>query len=69
MAEHENSIGASDDWHTPPDTLQPIVKWLPRQWFDLDPCAPVDRTHYFVPADKIYTKHDNGLILPWHGCS
>jgi hypothetical protein len=62
MAEHENSIGASDDWHTPPEIFAPLGLR-----FDLDPCAPVNRTHYFVPADKIYTKNDDGLAQPWHG--
>jgi hypothetical protein len=62
VAEHENSIGASDDWHTPPE---PFAAFGLR--FDLDPCAPVDRTHYFVPTDKIYTKADDGLVQPWHG--
>jgi DNA N-6-adenine-methyltransferase (Dam) len=62
MAEHENSIGASDDWHSPPEIFRPLGLR-----FDLDPCAPIDRTHYFVPADNIYTKNDDGLIQPWHG--
>jgi DNA N-6-adenine-methyltransferase Dam len=62
MAEHENSIGASDDWHTPPE---PFEKLGVR--FFLDPCAPLDRTHYFVPADRIYTKEDDGLLQPWFG--
>ena len=62
MAEHEPSIGMSDDWHTPPEIFAALG--LP---FDLDPCAPLDRTHYFVPADKIYTKSDDGLRQPWFG--
>jgi hypothetical protein len=62
MAEHEPSIGQSDDWHTPPEIFQPL-----RVRFDLDPCAPLDRTHYFVPADRFYTMHDDGLHMPWSG--
>ena len=62
MAEHENPIGASDDWHTPPEIFTAI-----RLRFDLDPCAPIDQTYYFVPADKIYTKADDGLTQPWDG--
>jgi hypothetical protein len=62
MAEHEPCIGASDDWHTPPE----IFAALGLQ-FGLDPCAPVDRTHYFVPAIKFFTKEDDGLAQPWHG--
>jgi DNA N-6-adenine-methyltransferase Dam len=62
MAEHENSIGASDDWHTPPEIFAALGLR-----FDLDPCAPGDRTYYYVPADKIYTKEDDGLRQPWLG--
>ena len=61
MAEHEFSIGKSDDWHTP----RSIFTALGLQ-FDLDPCAPVDRTaNYYVPADRFYTQVDNGLVQPW----
>ena len=62
MAEHVPSIGLSDDWHTPPEIFAAL-----RLRFDLDPCAPIDRTYYFVPADKIYTKVDDGLLQLWCG--
>jgi hypothetical protein len=62
MAEHEPSIGQSDDWHTPPEIFKPLGLR-----FDLDPCAPLNQSYYFVPADKIYTKLDDGLSQPWHG--
>jgi hypothetical protein len=52
----------SDDWHTPPEIFAALGLR-----FDLDPCAPLDRTHYFVPADKFYTKNDDGLAQSWHG--
>ena len=45
MAEHEPSIGMSDDWHTPASLLDPIGLT-----YDLDPCAPLNRTYYFVKA-------------------
>ena len=60
MAEHEPSIGQSDDWFTPPyffDALGLI--------FDLDPCSP-GKDHW-VPARKVYTIHDDGLAQDWHG--
>jgi hypothetical protein len=63
MAEHEPSIGQSDDWHTPPDIF---AKLGGLRFFD--PCAPSDRTHYHVPlvhADAFYTKEDDGLVRPW----
>jgi hypothetical protein len=60
MAEHENSVGQSDDWHTPKSIFDALGLR-----FDLDPSAPIDRTHYFVPADRHYTKADDGLLQPW----
>jgi hypothetical protein len=62
MAEFENSVGASDDWHTPPEIFAALGFR-----FDLDPCAPLDRTHYFVPADTFYTEGDDGLAQQWRG--
>jgi hypothetical protein len=60
MAEHENSVGASDDWHTPKSIFDALGLH-----FGLDPCAPTDRAHYYVPADRIYTRHDDGLAQLW----
>jgi hypothetical protein len=60
MAEHENSIGASDDWYTPPDMLDALG-----EVFDLDPCSP--GAGHWVPAKSVYTKQDNGLEQPWYG--
>lgn len=60
MAEHEPSIGASDDWYTPPE----IFKALDLT-FDLDPCSP--GAGHWVPARKVYTKADDGLSKPWKG--
>jgi hypothetical protein len=60
MAEHEPSIGASDDWYTPPFIFDALG-----ERFDLDPCSP--GAGHWVPADRIYTKADDGLALPWSG--
>jgi hypothetical protein len=60
MAEHENSIGASDDWWTPPEIFKALSLT-----FDLDPCSP--GPGHWVPARKIFTKADDGLNRPWHG--
>ena len=46
----------SDDWHTPASLLDPIGLT-----YDLNPCAPLDRTFYFVKAHKTFTKADDGL--------
>lgn len=60
MAEHEPSIGQSDDWYTPPEIFTALgVR------FDLDPCSP--GPGHWVPADRIYTKADDGLAKVWLG--
>lgn len=60
MAEHETSIGATDEWYTPREIFKALgVK------FDLDPCSP--GPGHWVPAKAIYTKADDGLIRPWAG--
>jgi hypothetical protein len=38
MAEHENSIGESDEWYTPPEIFDALGLT-----FDLDPCSPGGR--------------------------
>jgi DNA N-6-adenine-methyltransferase (Dam) len=62
MAEHEPGIGLSDDWHTPREIFAALGLR-----FDLDPCAPTNRAYYWVPANRIYTKDDDGLRQSWHG--
>lgn len=61
MAEHEPSIGASDDWYTPPDIFAAL-----HLEFDLDPCSP--GSGHWVPARRIFTKADDGLSQNWEGC-
>jgi hypothetical protein len=60
MAEHEPSIGQSDDWYTPPEIFTALGLT-----FDLDPCSP--GPGHWVPARNVYTKHDDGLSRPWEG--
>lgn len=60
MAEHEPSVGGSDEWYTPPDVFAAL-----RLRFDLDPCSP--GAGHWVPADHAYTKADDGLKSPWFG--
>ena len=60
MAEHENSIGESDDWYTPPAIFDALGIE-----FDLDPCSP--GLGHWVPARRIYTKEDDGLSREWVG--
>ena len=57
---HEPSIGASDDWYTPPAMFAAIGLT-----FDLDPCSPGEG--HWVPARRVFTKADDGLAQPWSG--
>lgn len=60
MAEHENCIGESDDWYTPPAIFDALGLT-----FDLDPCSPGNA--HWVPARKVFTIADDGLKQPWRG--
>ena len=60
MAEHEPSIGQSDDWYTPPEIFDPLGLT-----FDLDPCSP--GPSHRVPARQVFTKQEDGLAQPWSG--
>lgn len=60
MAEHEPSVGQSDDWYTPPEIFAALGLR-----FDLDPCSP--GPGHWVPAARIYTKADDGLSQAWQG--
>ena len=63
MAEHENSVGESDDWHTPKKYFDAIGLT-----YDLDPAHPgLGTPHCFVPVKEVYTINDDGLNQPWHG--
>jgi hypothetical protein len=60
LAEHEPSIGQSDDWYTPPEIFEALGLT-----FDLDPCSP--GPGHWVPAKSIFTKDDDGLAQDWRG--
>lgn len=60
MAEHEPSVGASDEWYTPLEIFEAL-----NLKFDLDPCSP--GPGHWVPAAKIYTQEDDGLAQKWEG--
>ena len=60
MAEHENCIGETSEWYTPPEIFKALGLM-----FDLDPCSP--GSGHWVPAKRIFTQEDDGLKQPWHG--
>lgn len=63
MAEHEPSIGGSDEWFTPREIFDALGLT-----FDLDPCSPNPPSPYCsVPTLRSYTVVDDGLQQPWSG--
>lgn len=51
-----------DEWYTPGWIFDTLAIQ-----FALDVCAPVDRTHSQVPADRHLTIEDDGLACEWSG--
>jgi len=60
--EGQPDIDPKDEWYTP----KALFDGLGLQ-FDLDVCAPIDRTHSAVPANGWYTIEDDGLSQKWSG--
>jgi hypothetical protein len=60
---YEKAKGESSEWRT----SKFIFDALGLE-FALDPCAP-ESGFYCVPAKKVYTARDNGLLQPWDGLS
>lgn len=60
MAEHEPSVGASDEWYTPPYIFDALGID-----FALDPCSP--GAGHWVPAPRYFTKEVDGLSQTWVG--
>ena len=54
MALHEQCVGATDEWYTPPHVFDALD-----ETFDLDVASPCERLH--VPAKCWLTIHDDGL--------
>ena len=62
MTVHERPVGATVEWYTPPELFRSLGLT-----FDLDPASPGKEIVPWVPADRHYTRHDDGLSLPWRG--
>jgi len=58
--QHEPSVGASDEWFTPPSIFDALGLE-----FDLDPCSP--GADHWVPASRVFTKAHDGLARDWSG--
>lgn len=60
MALHEQCVGASDEWYTPPHVFTAMAVR-----FDMDVAAPTDKTHLSVPTGHWLTAaYDNPT---WRG--
>lgn len=53
---------SDDEWYTPAWLFDALGLR-----FDIDVCAPIDRTYMSTPADQIFTKDDDGLAQDWDG--
>jgi DNA N-6-adenine-methyltransferase (Dam) len=60
MALHEQSVGATDEWFTPPHVFAALGCH-----FDTDAASPGQAVTPWIPADKFITCHS--LSVPWHG--
>jgi len=58
--EHENCLGESNEWYTPPEIFDALGCR-----FDLDPFSP---SHdHWTPADAFYTQAEDGMAQDWGG--
>lgn len=56
--EHENCIGESDEWYTPPWVFERLG-----MHFDVDVCSP--GPDHWVPASRVITKEQCALKTDW----
>jgi hypothetical protein len=61
MALHEQSVGASDEWYTPPRVFEALGCCL----FDIDVASPGQAVTPWIPALHFLT-HDS-LSMKWNG--
>jgi hypothetical protein len=61
MALHEQAVGATDEWYTPPRVFDAMGTQ-----FDLDVAAPAGGCAW-IPARTFYSKGSDGLVNPWFG--
>jgi hypothetical protein len=62
MRQHEPTVGETSEWFTPKYIFDALGLT-----FDLDPAHPGEGTpHCCVPARRVLTRKENGLLVPWH---
>ncbi|MBS4018744.1 MAG: hypothetical protein KGZ68_10955 [Dechloromonas sp.] len=62
MALHEQCLGATDEWFTPPHVFDALGCT-----FDMDVAHPGAPFAPWVPARAVLTKEEDGLLHPWRG--
>ena len=62
MALHEQCVGATDEWYTPPHIFDALGCS-----FDLDPAYPIDRELPWIPVRNVHCKNADGLSSDWFG--
>jgi hypothetical protein len=62
MALHEQCVGATDEWYTPPHIFDALG-----ERFDLDPAYPEDRDLRWIPVKNVYCRNADGLKMDWSG--
>lgn len=60
MALHEQSVGATDEWYTPPHVFEALGCE-----FDVDVASPGGEITPWIPAKRFITKQS--LHMGWHG--
>lgn len=62
MALHEQSVGKSDEWYTPPRVFEALACR-----FDMDVASPGREVTPWIPANDFITKDRDGLSSEWRG--
>jgi hypothetical protein len=62
MALHEQSVGATSEWYTPPHVFAALG-----ETFDLDPAYPIDRELPWIPVKNVHCVNADGLTADWFG--
>lgn len=60
MGTHEQCLGATDEWYTPPHVFKAM-----RTIFDVDVASPGGKVTTWIPADRFIT--ENSLAETWRG--
>lgn len=57
-------MSETDEWYTPKEIIESVLEVLGE--IDLDPCSN-SKSHPAIPANKHFTKNEDGLTKSWDG--